>query len=114
MADRLAQQSICASLSRRFPNITIIGEEVSESVQLYFDDLRLPNVVGTMNMVLNNHHGCEVTDHQISFLTQELPAEEVQGDLIENGQSEEILKKSCPEEYKALKEEEVTTGFMTE
>uniref|UniRef100_A0A1A8H609 3'(2'),5'-bisphosphate nucleotidase 1 n=1 Tax=Nothobranchius korthausae TaxID=1143690 RepID=A0A1A8H609_9TELE len=27
LADRLAQQSICASLSRRFPNITIIGEE---------------------------------------------------------------------------------------
>ncbi|XP_061097304.1 3'(2'),5'-bisphosphate nucleotidase 1 [Conger conger] len=27
MADRLAQQSICASLSRKFPNITIIGEE---------------------------------------------------------------------------------------
>ncbi|XP_013875461.1 3'(2'),5'-bisphosphate nucleotidase 1 isoform X3 [Austrofundulus limnaeus] len=64
MADRLAQQSICASLSRRFPKVTIIGEE-------------------------------------------ELPAEEVQADLIENGQSEEILKKSCPEEYKALKEEEL-------
>ncbi|KAG9347339.1 hypothetical protein JZ751_004906 [Albula glossodonta] len=27
MADRLAQKSICASLSRRFPKITIIGEE---------------------------------------------------------------------------------------
>uniref|UniRef100_A0A1A8JDG9 3'(2'),5'-bisphosphate nucleotidase 1 n=1 Tax=Nothobranchius kuhntae TaxID=321403 RepID=A0A1A8JDG9_NOTKU len=27
LADRLAQQSICASLSRRFPKITIIGEE---------------------------------------------------------------------------------------
>uniref|UniRef100_UPI0037E897B8 3'(2'),5'-bisphosphate nucleotidase 1-like n=1 Tax=Semicossyphus pulcher TaxID=241346 RepID=UPI0037E897B8 len=27
LAERLAQQSICASLSRRFPKITIIGEE---------------------------------------------------------------------------------------
>ncbi|KAJ0060997.1 hypothetical protein NL108_004709 [Boleophthalmus pectinirostris] len=27
LADRLAQQSICASLSKRFPKITIIGEE---------------------------------------------------------------------------------------
>ncbi|XP_068198161.1 3'(2'),5'-bisphosphate nucleotidase 1 isoform X2 [Antennarius striatus] len=27
LADRLAQQSICASLSRRFPKVTIIGEE---------------------------------------------------------------------------------------
>uniref|UniRef100_A0A8C7XEG3 3'(2'),5'-bisphosphate nucleotidase 1 n=1 Tax=Oryzias sinensis TaxID=183150 RepID=A0A8C7XEG3_9TELE len=27
LADRLAQKSICASLSRHFPNITIIGEE---------------------------------------------------------------------------------------
>uniref|UniRef100_A0A3Q1EU59 3'(2'),5'-bisphosphate nucleotidase 1 n=1 Tax=Acanthochromis polyacanthus TaxID=80966 RepID=A0A3Q1EU59_9TELE len=56
LADRLAQQSICASLSRRFPKITIIGEE-------------------------------------------ELPDEEVQEDLIENGQAEEILQKTCPAEY---------------
>lgn len=27
-ADRLVQQSICASLSRSFPKVTIIGEEV--------------------------------------------------------------------------------------
>ncbi|XP_017267491.1 3'(2'),5'-bisphosphate nucleotidase 1 [Kryptolebias marmoratus] len=64
MADRLAQQSICASLSRRFPKITMIGEE-------------------------------------------DLPAEEIQEDLLENGQSEEILQKNCPEEYSALKEEEL-------
>lgn len=64
LADRLAQKSICASLSRRFPKITIIGEE-------------------------------------------DLPSEEVQEDLIENGQAEEILQKSCPEEYRALKEEEL-------
>ncbi|XP_037541514.1 3'(2'),5'-bisphosphate nucleotidase 1 [Nematolebias whitei] len=64
VADRLAQQSICASLSRRFPKITIIGEE-------------------------------------------DLPAEEVQEDLIENGQSEEILQKNCPEEYSTLKEDEL-------
>lgn len=31
LADRMAQQSICASLSRRFPKVTIIGEEVSVS-----------------------------------------------------------------------------------
>ncbi|KAM9355299.1 3'(2'),5'-bisphosphate nucleotidase 1 isoform 1-T4 [Pholidichthys leucotaenia] len=64
LADRLAQQSICASLSRRFPKLTIIGEE-------------------------------------------ELPAEEVQEELIETGQAEEILQKSCPAEYSDLKEEEL-------
>ncbi|KAM4522368.1 3'(2'),5'-bisphosphate nucleotidase 1 isoform 2-T2 [Odontesthes bonariensis] len=64
LADRLAQQSICASLSRCFPKITIIGEE-------------------------------------------DLPAEEIQEDLIENGQVEAILHKSCPEEFGALKEEEL-------
>ncbi|KAM4529784.1 3'(2'),5'-bisphosphate nucleotidase 1 isoform 2-T2 [Fundulus diaphanus] len=64
LADRLAQKSICASLSRRFPKITIIGEE-------------------------------------------DLPSEEVQEDMIEKGQAEEILQKSCPEEYRAIKEEEL-------
>ncbi|MEQ2291884.1 3'(2'),5'-bisphosphate nucleotidase 1 [Ameca splendens] len=64
LADRLAQKSICASLSRRFPKITIIGEE-------------------------------------------DLPSEEVQEDLIENGQAEDILQRSCPEQYRALKEEEL-------
>ncbi|XP_047429223.1 3'(2'),5'-bisphosphate nucleotidase 1 [Mugil cephalus] len=64
LADRLAQQSICASLYRKFPKLTIIGEE-------------------------------------------DLPAEEVQEDLIETGQSEEILQKSCPAEYSELKEEEL-------
>ncbi|XP_069564602.1 3'(2'),5'-bisphosphate nucleotidase 1 isoform X1 [Brachyistius frenatus] len=64
LADRLAQRSICASLSRRFPKITIIGEE-------------------------------------------DLPEEELQEDLIEDGQAEEILLKSCPAEYSGLKEEEL-------
>ncbi|PWA27877.1 hypothetical protein CCH79_00000516, partial [Gambusia affinis] len=64
LADRLAQKSICASLSRRFPKVTIIGEE-------------------------------------------DLPCEEVQEDMIENGQAEEILQKICPKEYEALKEEEL-------
>uniref|UniRef100_A0A668UTW5 3'(2'),5'-bisphosphate nucleotidase 1 n=1 Tax=Oreochromis aureus TaxID=47969 RepID=A0A668UTW5_OREAU len=64
LADRLAQQSICASLSKRFPKITIIGEE-------------------------------------------DLPSEEIQEDLIETGQSEEILQRSCPPEYSQLKEEEI-------
>ncbi|XP_056283341.1 3'(2'),5'-bisphosphate nucleotidase 1 [Pseudoliparis swirei] len=64
LADRLAQQSICASLSRCFPKITIIGEE-------------------------------------------DLPAEEIKEDLIESGVSEEILQKTCPEEYSGLKEEEL-------
>ncbi|KAM3861169.1 3'(2'),5'-bisphosphate nucleotidase 1 isoform 1-T1 [Diretmus argenteus] len=64
LADRLAQRSICASLYKRFPKITVIGEE-------------------------------------------DLPAEEVKEDLIENGQAEEILQKTCPAEYRALKEEEL-------
>ncbi|KAL3052287.1 hypothetical protein OYC64_004939 [Pagothenia borchgrevinki] len=64
LADRLAQQSICASLSRSFPKITIIGEE-------------------------------------------DLPPEEIKEDLIESGHSEEILQKTCPAEYRDLKEEEL-------
>uniref|UniRef100_A0A8C7SHU8 3'(2'),5'-bisphosphate nucleotidase 1 n=1 Tax=Oncorhynchus mykiss TaxID=8022 RepID=A0A8C7SHU8_ONCMY len=56
LADRLVQQSICASLSKSFPKITIIGEE-------------------------------------------DLPEEAVKEDLIESGQSEDILQKSCPAEY---------------
>uniref|UniRef100_A0A4W5N0B2 3'(2'),5'-bisphosphate nucleotidase 1 n=1 Tax=Hucho hucho TaxID=62062 RepID=A0A4W5N0B2_9TELE len=64
LADRLVQQSICASLSKSFPKITIIGEE-------------------------------------------DLPEEAVKEDLIESGQSEDILQKSCPAEYSALKEEEL-------
>lgn len=36
----------------------------------------------------------------------------IQEDLIETGQSEEILQRSCPPEYSQLKEEEVITcGF---
>ncbi|KAM9420890.1 3'(2'),5'-bisphosphate nucleotidase 1 isoform 1-T1 [Salvelinus alpinus] len=64
LADRLVQQSICASLSKSFPKITIIGEE-------------------------------------------DLPEEAIKEDLIESGQSEDILQKSCPAEYSALKEEEL-------
>ncbi|KAM9797978.1 3'(2'),5'-bisphosphate nucleotidase 1 [Neosynchiropus ocellatus] len=64
LADRLAQQSICASLARRFPKITIIGEE-------------------------------------------DLPSEEVREDLIENGQSEEILQRTCPAELSGITEEEL-------
>ena len=47
--------------------------------------------------------------HMCFVFTQDLPAEEMQEDLIENGQVEDILQKSCPEEFRALKEEEVTT-----
>ncbi|XP_053737959.1 3'(2'),5'-bisphosphate nucleotidase 1 isoform X1 [Synchiropus splendidus] len=64
LADRLAQQSICASLARRFPKVTIIGEE-------------------------------------------DLPSEEVSEDLIESGQSEEILQKTCPVELSGITEEEL-------
>ncbi|KAM3603397.1 uncharacterized protein V6R79_021593 [Siganus canaliculatus] len=64
LADRMAQQSICASLSKRFPKVTIIGEE-------------------------------------------ELPAEQISEDLIENSHSEEILQKPCPAEFVGVKEEEL-------
>ncbi|XP_053568487.1 3'(2'),5'-bisphosphate nucleotidase 1 isoform X2 [Bombina bombina] len=63
-ADRLVQQSICASLARKFPKLTIIGEE-------------------------------------------ELPSEEVEEGLLELGQSEEILKYTCPTQYTGIKEEEL-------
>uniref|UniRef100_A0A8C3C2M5 3'(2'),5'-bisphosphate nucleotidase 1 n=1 Tax=Cairina moschata TaxID=8855 RepID=A0A8C3C2M5_CAIMO len=63
-ADRLVQKSICASLARKFPKVTIIGEE-------------------------------------------ELPPDEVDEELIEDGHCEEILKKTCPAQYTGIKEEEL-------
>ncbi|KAM9435208.1 3'(2'),5'-bisphosphate nucleotidase 1 isoform 2-T2 [Clarias gariepinus] len=64
LADRLAQKSICASLLKVFPKVTIIGEE-------------------------------------------DLPFEAVEEDLIETGQYDGILQKTCPDEYSKLKEEEL-------
>ncbi|XP_005998466.1 3'(2'),5'-bisphosphate nucleotidase 1 [Latimeria chalumnae] len=63
-ADRLVQLSICSSLARKFPKVTIIGEE-------------------------------------------ELPTQDVGEELIESGQSEEILKYPCPSQYINVKEEEL-------
>nr|XP_039319348.1 3'(2'),5'-bisphosphate nucleotidase 1 isoform X2 [Saimiri boliviensis boliviensis] len=63
-ADRLVQMSICSSLARKFPKLTIIGEE-------------------------------------------DLPSEEVDQELIEDGQWEEILKQPCPSQYRAIKEEDL-------
>ncbi|XP_005879939.1 PREDICTED: 3'(2'),5'-bisphosphate nucleotidase 1 isoform X1 [Myotis brandtii] len=63
-ADRLAQMSICSSLARKFPKLTIIGEE-------------------------------------------DLPSEEVDQELIEDGQWEEILRKPCPSQYSTIKEEDL-------
>uniref|UniRef100_A0A4W3JZQ4 3'(2'),5'-bisphosphate nucleotidase 1 n=1 Tax=Callorhinchus milii TaxID=7868 RepID=A0A4W3JZQ4_CALMI len=63
-ADRLVQKSICSSLARKFPKLTIIGEE-------------------------------------------DLPTEELDGELIEAGHSEEILKYVCPAQYNNIKEEEL-------
>ncbi|KAM4771871.1 3'(2'),5'-bisphosphate nucleotidase 1 [Rhinophrynus dorsalis] len=63
-ADRLVQQSICSSLAKKFPKLTIIGEE-------------------------------------------DLPSEVVEEGLIELGQSDEILKHSCPSQYSNIKEEEL-------
>uniref|UniRef100_A0A672L191 3'(2'),5'-bisphosphate nucleotidase 1 n=2 Tax=Sinocyclocheilus grahami TaxID=75366 RepID=A0A672L191_SINGR len=64
LADRLVQKSICGSLSKSFPKVTIIGEE-------------------------------------------ELPAEDFEEELLENGHSSLILQKSCPDQYASLKEEEL-------
>uniref|UniRef100_H0XGL8 3'(2'),5'-bisphosphate nucleotidase 1 n=1 Tax=Otolemur garnettii TaxID=30611 RepID=H0XGL8_OTOGA len=63
-ADRLVQMSICSSLARKFPKLTIIGEE-------------------------------------------DLPSEEVDQELIEDGQWEEILKQPCPTQYSTIKEEDL-------
>ncbi|XP_056424348.1 3'(2'),5'-bisphosphate nucleotidase 1 isoform X2 [Hyla sarda] len=63
-ADRLAQQSICTSLAKKFPKLTIIGEE-------------------------------------------DLPSEEISEELIETGQSEDILKAAFPSQYNNIKEEEL-------
>lgn len=38
---------------------------------------------------------------------QELPAEDVEEELLENGHSSLILQKSCPDQFASLKEEEV-------
>uniref|UniRef100_A0A8L2Q072 3'(2'),5'-bisphosphate nucleotidase 1 n=1 Tax=Rattus norvegicus TaxID=10116 RepID=A0A8L2Q072_RAT len=69
-ADRMVQMSICSSLSRKFPKLTIIGEE-------------------------------------------DLPPGEVDQELIEDGQSEEILKQPCPSQYSAIKEEDVRSIWNT-
>ncbi|XP_004867455.1 3'(2'),5'-bisphosphate nucleotidase 1 isoform X1 [Heterocephalus glaber] len=63
-ADRLVQMSICSSLVRKFPKLTIIGEE-------------------------------------------DLPPEDVDQELIEDGQWEEVLQKACPTQYLAVKEEDL-------
>ncbi|XP_006115635.1 3'(2'),5'-bisphosphate nucleotidase 1 isoform X1 [Pelodiscus sinensis] len=63
-ADRLVQMSICSSLARKFPRVTIIGEE-------------------------------------------DLPSQDVDEELIEDGQCEEILKKAFPPQYNSIKEEEL-------
>ncbi|KAM8945336.1 3'(2'),5'-bisphosphate nucleotidase 1 [Pelodytes ibericus] len=63
-ADRLVQHSICWSLARQFPQLTLIGEE-------------------------------------------DLPVEEVDEKLIETGQSQDILKYTCPPQYSNIKEEEL-------
>lgn len=38
---------------------------------------------------------------------QELPAEDVEEELLETGHNSLILQKSCPDQYASLKEEEV-------
>ncbi|XP_053768621.1 3'(2'),5'-bisphosphate nucleotidase 1 isoform X2 [Desmodus rotundus] len=63
-ADRLAQLSICSSLARKFPRLTIIGEE-------------------------------------------DLPCEDVDQELIEDGQWEEVLRQPCPSQYSTVKEEDL-------
>ncbi|XP_048456989.1 3'(2'),5'-bisphosphate nucleotidase 1 [Rhincodon typus] len=63
-ADRLVQISICSSLARKFPKLTIIGEE-------------------------------------------ELPSQDIDESLIEAGQSEDVLKYSCPTQYSHIKEDEI-------
>lgn len=46
--------------------------------------------------------------NNVSFVNQDLPAEEIKEELIESGHADEILQKTCPAEYCQLKEEEVT------
>ncbi|XP_045443066.1 3'(2'),5'-bisphosphate nucleotidase 1 isoform X1 [Pipistrellus kuhlii] len=70
-ADRMAQMSICSSLARKFPKLTIIGEEVRVGRDM------------------------------------DLPSEDVDQELIEDGQWEEILRKPCPAQYSAIKEEDL-------
>lgn len=45
-------------------------------------------------------------------LLQDLPPGEVDQELIEDGQSEEILKQPCPSQYSAIKEEDVRSICM--
>lgn len=46
-------------------------------------------------------------DWEFILFVQELPAEDVEEELLENGHSSVILQKSCPDQYASLKEEEV-------
>lgn len=52
-------------------------------------------------------------DYTYLLFLQDLPSEEIKEELIENGQAEEILQKSCPAEYSGLKEEEVTPSTLS-
>jgi hypothetical protein len=45
-------------------------------------------------------------------LLQDLPSEEVDQELIEDGQWEEILRQPCPSQYSAIKEEDVRPIFV--
>lgn len=47
-ADRLVQMSICSSLARKFPKLTIIGEEVRATVpRRFITDVPLNHVMVT-------------------------------------------------------------------
>lgn len=45
-------------------------------------------------------------------LLQDLPPEEVDQELIEDGQWEEILTQPCPPQYRAIREEDVRSIFV--
>ncbi|XP_024905617.1 3'(2'),5'-bisphosphate nucleotidase 1 isoform X1 [Pteropus alecto] len=97
-ADRLAQMSICSSLARKFPKLTIIGEEAY--LHTYPKTVTLKMKEPTFHV----NEGAEVS-HVRSF--GDLPFEEVDQELIEDGQWEEILKQPCPSQYSTIKEEDL-------
>ncbi|GAB1285835.1 3'(2'),5'-bisphosphate nucleotidase 1 [Apodemus speciosus] len=105
-ADRLVQMSICTSLARKFPKLTIIGEEAKSPFL----------VMGAMVTIVINEYAALKPEDGLNGRTPptstDLPPGEVDQELIEDGQWEEILKQPCPSQYSAIKEEDHTVAVF--
>lgn len=60
---------------------------------------------------LGGRHSAASLTSVLSLL-QDLPSEDVDQELIEEGQWEEILRKPCPSQYSTIKEEDVRAASL--